>query len=118
MQQKHGGEGSVGVGVSVVYRKRTVCTGVKLTFIYVAIACGVGVGQPRTRARRSEVIGTVGSADACLVTAVAQQRAVTRCRMSVLLKYIYIVQFQRRPALTLHFVTVNSVAVNSVAAIF
>ena len=70
VQQKHGGEGSVGVGVgvSVVYRKGTVCIGEKLVFIYVAVACGVGVGQPRTRARRSEVIGTVESADACLVT--------------------------------------------------
>jgi len=31
---------------------------------------------------------------------------------------IYMVQFERRTALTLHFVTVNSGAVNSVAAIF
>ena len=51
LQQRHGG-GAAGVCVGVVVcRKRTMCIGVKLAFIYVAVACGVGVDTPYTRAR-------------------------------------------------------------------
>ena len=54
LQQRHGGGAGVRVGV-VVCRKRTMCIGAKLAFIYVAVACGVGVDTPYTRAgARSE----------------------------------------------------------------
>jgi hypothetical protein len=42
LQQRYGG----GDGVGVVCRKRAMCIGVKLAFIYVAVACGLGIGQP------------------------------------------------------------------------